>query len=251
MKKIFTLITAVIATISAWAASPELLFQGDVITNGATYQAPYDIDYIYDNNDILVMKVYEQPAFLSLKGTKGKEVTVTVTADHNISFCGLTSVCIPTLSDTKTAILGDMLVEAEDGNIVTVGLDIHGEGATAFGDFIPSTDLTVATVEVKAWYTDSPSEVSSVTVILTNKSAEELAGIADVTTDTESEITFTSGNVLNYNVANPTKLEIYSPAGALVLSRKIASVGSISLDALAPGVYIYVAGNKSGKILVR
>lgn len=246
MKKIFTLITVVLAALSAWADAPEFIFQGKPTTNGETYLAPYSVE------DLQFMKIYEQPSYLSLKGIKGKEVTVSVNADSIFSFCGLTNVCVPTKSETKTAILGDMLVESTDEDIVTVGLDIHGLGGSSFDDtYNPAEELPVTTLEAKAWYTDSPEEVSTVKVVLTNKTAEELAGIADVTVDGTADITFISGNVLNYNVATPTKLEIYTTAGALVLSRKIASVGSISLDALAPGVYIYSAANKSGKILVR
>lgn len=246
MKKIFTLITVVLAALSAWADAPEFVFQDKVATDGETYYAPYTVD------DMGFMKVYEQNSFLSLKGIKGKEVTLSVESDSIIAVCGLTGQCINTKSDVRTAILGEGNDAIAEGDTITVDLEIHGEGVMSFdADFNPAEELPIVTFEAKAWYTDSPEEVSTVKVVLTNKTAEELAGIADVTVDGTADITFISGNVLNYNVANPTKLEIYTTAGALVLSRKIASVGSISLDALAPGVYIYSTANKSGKILVR
>lgn len=246
MKRIFTLITTALLALSAWADAPEFIFQDKATTNGETYYAPYTVD------DMGFMKVYEQQSYLSLKGIKGKEVTLSVNADSIIAVCGLTGQCINTKSDTRSAILGEGNDEIADGEPITIDLEIHGEGAMVFDDsFDPSNDLPIVTIEAKAWYTDSPDDVATVKVILTNKTAEELAGIADVVSDSSADITFISGNVLNYNISNPTKLEIYNTTGALVLSRKIASVGSISLDVLAPGIYIYAAANKSGKILVR
>ncbi len=56
---------------------------------------------------------------------------------------------------------------------------------------------------------------------------------------------------MSYKVDNPTKLAVYSTSGALVMSRTINAIGSLSLESLHPGVYIYTAGTKSGKIIVR
>lgn len=246
MKKIFTLITTVLIAVTAWADTPEFLFQGKETNDTTTYEAPYKVD------DLGVIKIYELQSCLSLKGIIGKEVTLSVTADSIISVCSLTGQCVNSTSDKRTAVLSKEGAESVVGDTVTVDLEIHGVSEMAYDDsFDPAKNLRTITVEAKVWYTDSPEEVATVKVLMTNKSADELAGIADVASDSTSDITFISGNVLNYNVASPTKLEIYTTAGSLVLSRKIAAVGSISLDALAPGVYIYKAANKSGKILVR
>lgn len=248
MKKAFTLFTAALAAISAWAAAPELLFMEKPVEAGVTYQAPYVVD------DLGFMSIYQQKSWLSLKGTVGKFVTISVKADREIAICSLTGQCTNTDNEVRSAELSakDPYLESQEGDMVTVGLEIHGLDVPVFGDdFDPKTDLTVTNVEVQAWYNDSPSEVATAKVILTNKSQEELAGIADVTNDASAAITFNAGNVLNYNVAVPTKLALYTPAGTLVMSRTIASVGSLSLDSLTPGIYIYTAGNKSGKILVR
>ncbi len=87
-------------------------------------------------------------------------------------------------------------------------------------------------------------------MILRNVPDSEVNGIKSVGKDLTS-VALGYGNTLEYNAAQPTKLDIYNTSGALVMSSKIYSTGSISLDSLHPGVYIYSANGTTGKILVR
>ncbi len=76
------------------------------------------------------------------------------------------------------------------------------------------------------------------------------AGIDNVAGD-GNFVNLAAGNILEYNVPEGTKLDVYSINGATVLERTVNGHGSLSLDRLAPGVYLYKAGALSGKVLVK
>lgn len=79
--------------------------------------------------------------------------------------------------------------------------------------------------------------------------SEEGASLDGVGADA-SGISF-SGRLLTYNVAAPTQLTIFTISGQPALSRSISGHGSVQLDALPGGVYLYRAGNRTGKFVVR
>ncbi|MDE6692356.1 MAG: T9SS type A sorting domain-containing protein [Muribaculaceae bacterium] len=254
MKKLFTSLLAATAAFAVWADTPVLLFRGQPVEAGKTYETGYTFEE-FDLGGGMTMRSYTQDSHLGLTGIKGAETVLEVKATESVKVCSITGQCTAGSDVTKTGQLGMADVVSEEGNNVTIDLriDIDNddyiiEGVTEPQD--PSVFVHNVTVEVTAYYAATPNDKATTTVILRNVPDSELNGIAAVDNDLTS-VKLGYGNTLEYNAAVPTKLDIYTTSGSLVMSRKIYSTGSISLDSLHPGVYIYSANGTTGKILVR
>lgn len=104
----------------------------------------------------------------------------------------------------------------------------------------------VATLE--AWYNDDPTNK----VLLNVHMGDFDAGVESLSLGDASVVL--NGRQLDYNVANASQLDVYSLSGETLLSKSVSGNGSISLDALSNGVYLYrLSGksSKSGKIIIR
>lgn len=237
----------------ASAAVPQLMFRGQPVDNNAELSAGYTV--IEEVDEFGSFWLYIQDSHLSLRGESSKQVSVTVTSTNQktVKYCGLSEDCVNlsavnNWTYTKSALLGSApKVVTEDG-ISTAPLEI--ESLEAYSDVqgqVPQMDEIKLTVT--ACYNDSPSETTTCNVTLATNPDSEHDGISDVAVDNVN-ISYTRGNVFSYKVDKPTKLAVYSTSGALVMSRTVNATGTLSLDSLHPGVYIYTAGSKSGKILV-
>ncbi|MDE6654663.1 MAG: T9SS type A sorting domain-containing protein [Muribaculaceae bacterium] len=248
MKKLFTSLLAATAAFAVWADTPVLLFRGQPVEAGKTYETGYVAD-IFEDGGVVLMASYVQDAHLSLTGTKGAETVLLVKANESVQVCGINGQCVAGTDVMKSGPLGTNDVIAEAGNDVTIDLRIDKMNDDYTGMENPATFVHNITVEVTAYYAATPDDKATTTVVLRNVPDSELNGIAAVGNDLTSVKGY--GNTLEYNAAVPTKLDIYTTSGSLVMSRKIYSTGSISLDSLHPGVYIYSANGTTGKILVR
>lgn len=56
---------------------------------------------------------------------------------------------------------------------------------------------------------------------------------------------------ISYDFASLTEVNLYSLSGERILTSVVEGCGQISTTALASGLYLYKAGNKSGKIYIR
>lgn len=244
MKKIFTLIAAAMTAMAAWADAPQLLFGNQVADPDKTYETGYTSTVVEIVPGVMSMTVYMQDSDLSVRAENGSEITVELKASEHVQFCGIDGKCVQGEEITKTGTIFD---EDDSSEFATAKLEID-LSTNDWEGIAPDQLLHNITLEVKTYYSDSPEEYAYAKVVMTNKSAS--AGISDITIDADSQISLT-GNTLNYNVEEPTKLAVYNVNGGLVLSRTVAAEGSLSLDSLHAGVYIYSLGAKSGKILVR
>lgn len=249
MKKLFTSFLAATAAFAVWADAPVLLFRGEPVEAGKTYESGYVAD-IFEDGGVVLMASYVQDSHLSLTGTKGAETVLVVNANESVQVCGITGQCVAGTEVTKTGVLGTNDVIAEAGNDVTIDLRIDKQNDDYTGMEDPATFVHNITLEVTAYYKATPDEKATTTIVMRNVPESELNGISAVGNDLTS-VKLGYGNTLEYNAAQPAKLDIYTTSGTLVMSRKIYSTGSISLDSLHPGVYIYSANGTTGKILVR
>lgn len=249
MKKISTLLFAASFAMAAWAEAPLMLFRGQPVETGKTYETGYTVEE-FDLGDGWFMKSYKQDSHLSLKGIKGAEVVVEVKASEEVQVCSLDGQCQAGTDVTKRGPLGMSDIVSEEGNIVTVNMIIDKLNDDYTGMEDPSTFVHNITVDVTAYYASSPDDKASTQVIFRNVPDSDLSGIKAVGNDIAT-ISLGYGNTLEYSATQPVKLDIYNVNGSLVMSRTVYSTGSINLDTLHPGVYIYSAGGKAGKILVR
>lgn len=242
MKKLFTLFTLAAATLAASAEAPEILFGETVTEPGKTYE----IGYTVESNTFptgMTINIYTQDPDLYVRGEEGLMLTVEMTSTSpNTQLC-----CWGGCEVGSSVKKEDVLVgTSAGGELVVMPLEIHQQ-TTDMNGADPATLLQDITVTVKAYYSDSPQDAVTATVVMTNQ--PKSAGIGSVKADNASFSL--AGNTLHYDMAAPTTLEIYTTSGALVLSRVVKAQGSLSLDSLHPGIYICRAGNKSSKLLIR
>lgn len=251
MNKIFTLILATVA-MQASAAAPQFVFRGQPVDNNAELSTGYTIQE--DADEYGPFWNYIQDAHLSVSGESNKEVTVSVTSTNQkqVQFCGLDGQCALITNTNgwayaKSALLGNATNVVTEGGISTAPLEIDRISYSFDQGQVPQMDEIKITVT--AYYNSSSSEKVTCNVILATNPDSEHNGINDVAVD-NTDISYVRGNVFSYKVDKPTKLAVYSTSGALVMSRTINATGTLNLDSLHPGIYIYTAGSKSGKILV-
>lgn len=249
MKRLSTLLIAASITTAAWAEAPTLLFRGMPVEAGKTYEAGYIVES-YDMDGIPFMNAYMQDSHLTLRGENNASVVVEVKASSDIQVCSIDGQCAIGTDVTKHGLLGQSNVVSQEGNLVTVDLRIDRESDDFFFDDNFGSTLSNITVDVTAYYSATPNDKTTTTVILRNVPDSELDGIKAVGNEIAT-VSLGYGNTLEYNATQPVKLDIYYVNGGLVMSRTVYSTGSINLDSLHPGVYIYSAAGQAGKILVR
>lgn len=95
-------------------------------------------------------------------------------------------------------------------------------------------------VQLEAWYNDDPSTVYSITVKM-----GDWAAIKSISGDS-SKVNF-DGRNLNYDLGSASTISLYSLSGKTILSKNVAGSGSINLNGLSKGVYLYRIAGKNGK----
>lgn len=162
-----------------------------------------------------------------------KNLTLTVTANapagNKIQFCGITGSCAMLSGTPETRSNA-----YSEGDKVPMQLDIMS------GNIVYPVDATLK-------ITDG-TETVNITVTFSPEAQEELS-IADVAAD-GVKIAL-KGRTLNYNADSATDLTLYTISGQSAISRHISGHGSLSLTNLPAGVYIYRAGKKTGKFILR
>jgi hypothetical protein len=80
--------------------------------------------------------------------------------------------------------------------------------------------------------------------------AEGAAGIGTVSAAAASRINV-SGKVLHYSFTQPTQVKLYTISGQAAMSRTLNGAGSLNLQGLPAGIYMYRAGKTTGKFMIR
>lgn len=223
MKKVFTSMLLMAAAFVASAQNftvtafegTQTLKDGDVIECGYTeslFGADWDPSIVVECN---------------------RNLTLTVTADapagNKIMFCGLTGQCIQLagIPDTRS-------------NVYTAGTKVPMEFHIAGGNIIEPVDATLK-------ITDG-TETVNITVTFVNEEQPE-ASIKNVAAN--GIAVRLQGRTLNFNVDTPAEITLYSISGQTAINRRVSGHGSLNLAQLPAGVYIYRAGNKTGKLILR
>lgn len=255
MKKIFTLLFAVMAVMGASAANFQLLRGEDYsessgafipgsyqpVANGASFVTGYFVKDIPP-----IFKYYQQDSELYIKGPAGLEVTFEVESSAPVQVCclGQCEVSKPSEVVKKSGKLDPSSTDLMPGTDDIYNLRIDKSGN------MQTETIEEIVVKVTVYETSNPSDKTTVTVTMSTKTHEELMGSVDGVQAASEYVKLAAGNVLNYNIEQVARLELFSIAGRLVYSRQIQGRGSVHLD-LGQGVYIYRVGKLTGKFLVK
>ncbi|MDE6192129.1 MAG: T9SS type A sorting domain-containing protein [Muribaculum sp.] len=233
MKKLTTLLFGVMCAFATNAQDFTCTVNGQTVEDGGTVTVGYT--YGLDGAPFWVSK----PA-ISLTSSEDLSCLIKTSCQPGtpVKFCY--GVCKDaSLENGFDVISYDFNLKANEAE----KLDIEYEDFTAADEsVVPEKSSVDVIVSVKL------RQRFHFTIVFDGKATA--AGIDNVA-DNGNFVNLAAGNILEYNVPAGTKLDVYSLNGATVIERTINGHGSLSLDRLAPGVYLYKAGELSGKVLVK
>ncbi|MCF0187388.1 MAG: hypothetical protein HUJ98_12995, partial [Bacteroidaceae bacterium] len=159
MKKGFILFVVLLYALYASAGNLELYFGDNKCVNGATYVSALQMTDQYEWKGVTYTS-WEQDSRLFLHGDVGTQVSLEVTTDAAVQFCGIDGQCVmtqPNVTKTKTGALKS-----------TVEDTVIDKMFETEGNENPEDISEPITVHVTAWETSKPSEKISVKVIMSN-----------------------------------------------------------------------------------
>lgn len=228
MNKIFTSLFLMGVALTASAQSVQ-------VQKGA------DGSVVYSNGDVINVTPteivsgtstrYAWDPELHIKAINTCWVTVTASCtpeDNNVQFCGINGSCVLLGSGEQTK-----STTMNAGQIENLEIDIARRAQLI-------TENQVCTVTI-----DADGEVTTLTINF----LKDKAGIASV--ETAPQAVSVKGRVLTYGFDTPTQLSLYTISGQPAISRILSGHGTLSLEALPAGVYVYRAGSHTGKFIVR
>ena len=246
MKKLFTLLSALLCAWSVQAQTLTFQHDGQNIENGTTF---YSMEY-----DEIAYK-YGSLTFtpkIHLVGDDTRTVYVTLEALDKTESWGLCSFNYPQLGCLNTYASSNY--EAKKwGTILGGNMDLAI-------DYIlpelvnPAQEYTYRAL-VSAWYEgEEDNKVSFTLVVTTDETLLSIDGVQSSKAHVSMQ-----GNVMHYALDGEGvhTLYLYGLDGAMVMSRTLAgSEGQVSLSSLRKGIYLYQIAGKSGskaqgKIIVK
>lgn len=240
MRKIFTLLAAMVCSISIFAQDIQLETKdGQVIKNGSTVTVKgemldYDFWGQFDSHlHVRNLTDKKQGVYAHVKAIAG---------DGQICFGGG---CIPLMMAGAEATSGMGVVDPQSAASLQIDCLVYGDYMNA---------IVTRTVEVSIWTDKKPDEKITATVTYTNDPALSIEG-EEFATPT----VYAKDGVLYCNFADAAnrQLQLFNVAGHLCKEIRLTSEAeSLSLEGLTKGLYIYrviEAGKnaESGKFLVK
>ena len=235
MKKL--LLAAILATGAAVpmaAAEFSVLFEGEPIENGSTIE--------YDGFDVEVMDMseYGYGIFYSWKVDPELYLVSDEVAPMTIHAQSLTGVEFQ-LCAGGLCLKNTVITKAVENLKADVPLNLQLDWATNTQD-ISEIDIPAMEILVDVYYTSNPSSALTFTLKMGGFKA---AGVDSVVSN-ENEVVL-KGRDLYYDVAGTSQLSVYSLSGKTVLNKTVSGNGSVSLEGLSKGVYLYRLSGKTNK----
>ena len=158
-------------------------------------------------------------------------VTIHASSDTAFQLCAGGN-CVRNKDITKS-------VENFEAN-VPLNLQLDWDTETFGEDEIEIPEIKI---EIELWYDENPDDVYSITLIMGGVNAS--AGVESIGS-TLNSVVF-KGNSLSYDVNGASQLSVYSLSGKTVINKSVSGNGSVSLEGLSKGVYMYRLTGKNGK----
>ena len=230
MKHLYVLLAALSLSMAASAANKLTFYiDGKAIENGSTVEfTKVTIEEDYEDGFGAIKM--EPVLSLTTDFYSGKiAVTAACTTGESIMMC-CGGQCATGESVTKN-------VSLNPGNVLP--LQFHYENYEVALDAIP----TVVT-EFTATDGSGKNEAASFTLVM----KQAPAGVGGI--EAGDSVKLTSAGI-TYSLSASAELSVYSIVGRRVLGRTVSGAGTVSLDGLAKGCYIYTLAGRTGKIYVK
>ena len=251
MKKIFTLLAAMVCSFASFAQDIQLETKdGQVIENGSTVTIKGEME------DMMFFGYFKPNLYVRNLTEKNMLVEATMKVIRGNSQICWAGSCVP-VSEGSSYSTKPGIANANFSNDLTI------ETMVMDSDYMNAT--VTCTIEItlytgtetykdgdKKGYLKDPQKVVSAIVTYTNDPVLNIEN-----TDVNSPVIYAKDNVLYCNAAANAQLQIYNVAGHLCKNIRLNSEAeSLSLEGMTKGVYIYrVLGTGkpavSGKFLVK
>lgn len=249
MRKIFTLFAAMVCSFVSFAQDIQLETKdGQVITNGSVITIKGEMVDEEGYMGVFTPHLYVRNLIDSNQGIYAQMKAI---SGGYPQICGIGN-CWPTSEMTPVVTTGMGVLPASSA----IDLEIHTQHMK-WDEPNYMTDIHTCTIEITVWTDKKPEEKISATVTFTNDPEVLAAGVESAEVNTVK--VYANGNVLYYSFANATdrQLQVFDVTGHLQKDIRLTSeAGSLSLEGMTKGLYIYrvaEAGKKivSGKFLVK
>ena len=233
MKKLLLVSLSILSAFSALSAK-ELKFSvgENAVANGGVYEFSGYTVYSYTSTQD---EVFIDPEVYLVSDVTG-DVSIKTTANYPVQVC-IGGQCtadeiieknnLPFSANKKENLLLDCSVYVNKGDEIV---------------------LPAIEVLVEAWYSNDPATVYSFTL----KMGDVNAGVNDIVKDKNAVKVV--GKTLSYNLNAASLVSLYNLAGSAVGSFKVNGSGSLNLESLPAGIYLYRiegAARETGKFIIR
>lgn len=234
MKKLYSLLAAMVCAASLTAQNLTVTLDGQNIANGATVEKYYAEEEL---DDMDVYGLY--PKFILTSKVNGDCDATLVSVDkaNDVAFCF--NGCFFTGAGNNYTV-NHTGVRIRKNTEYDLGIHVQHDNKWT-ENYTRELDLTVT----------QKGETFTCKIIL-GVDPEKAAGISG--TGSKKPVSF-ANNTLTFNLGSAATVSLYSVTGSEVLKKDINSTGSVSLSTLPKGVYIYKVNGTSkthtGKVVVK
>ena len=234
MKKLYSLLAAMVCAASLTAQNLTVTLDGQNIANGATVEKYYAEEEL---DDMDVYGLY--PKFILTSKVNGNCDATLMSVDkaNDVAFCF--NGCVFTGAGNNYTV-NHTGVATRKNTEYDLGIHVQHDNKWT-ENYTRELDLTVT----------QKGETFTCKIIL-GVDPEKAAGISG--TGSKKPVSFAS-NTLTFNLGSVATVSLYSVTGSEVLKKDINSTGSVSLSTLPKGVYIYKVNGTSkthtGKVVVK
>lgn len=228
MKKLLLASIVALGALTPMAAQ-DLYFQyeGNAVPAGGVVEFTKYEEYPYGKDKI---EIFIQPEIF-IVGNKLSPVSLKSTSNYPVQ------VCIGGQCEAAQEIIKDDLtiVPGKPENLL---LDCS--------IYLPKDEeleLPYIEVYLEAWYNDDPSNV----VTMTLKMGDVNAAVHGIDAGLNA-ISF-DGKSLHYDLNQASNISVYTLSGKQIINKQASGNGTVSLEGLSKGVYLYRVAGKNGKAI--
>lgn len=231
MKKFFTSALMMIGCVAAMSAQAYTIQKG---ANGEETYKPGDVIEVTPvkmGDENFSYKKWDPELYIM--GKASMSLSTSLSSDYTVQYCGGIPGDCQMTAPGKPVVKTYNMVSGQAQNMLIDVLDMVG----AYTDDMEFT----ATLEVTAV---GKTDTYTIKFLSMNGAGLSTVGAA-------ANAVSVSGRSLSYHFSEPTVLTVYTISGQTATARTLTGDGALNLDALPGGVYIYRAGTRTGKFVVR